>query len=86
LRENAAQASVLHECAESVLSERADQRLVLFLDQFEEVFTQLNKDKAQAFINLLAHAATVENGRVIILFSMRSDFVPNCATYPQLNE
>jgi hypothetical protein len=86
LRENAGQASVLHECAESVLSERADQRLVLFLDQFEEIFTQLSKDKAQTFINLLAHAATVENGRVIILFSMRSDFVPNCATYPQLNE
>ena len=86
LRENAGQASVLHECAESVLSERADQRLVLFLDQFEEVFTQLSKDKAQTFINLLAHAATVENGRVLILFSMRSDFVPNCATYPQLND
>ena len=85
LRENAAQARVLHECAEAVLTERADQRLVLFLDQFEEVFTQLNKDKAQTFIKLLDHAATVENGRIIILFSMRSDFVANCATYPQLN-
>jgi len=85
LRENSHQASVLHECAESALSERADQRLVLFIDQFEEVFTQLSKDKAQTFINLLTHAATVENGRVVIQFSMRSDFVPNCATYPQLN-
>ncbi len=85
LRENAGQASVLHECAELALSERADQRLVIFIDQFEEVFTQLSKDKAQTFINLLDHAATVENGRVIVLFSMRSDFVPNCATYPQLN-
>jgi energy-coupling factor transporter ATP-binding protein EcfA2 len=85
LRENANSAATLHECAESVLSERADQRLVLFLDQFEEVFTQLGKDKAQTFINLLAHAVTVEGGRVTILFSMRSDFVPNCATYPELN-
>jgi formylglycine-generating enzyme required for sulfatase activity/energy-coupling factor transporter ATP-binding protein EcfA2 len=85
LRENAGQASVLHECAESALSENANQRLVLYIDQFEEVFTQLSKDKAQVFINLLDHAATVENGRMIILFSMRSDFVPNCATYPQLN-
>ncbi len=85
LRENAGQVSVLHECAESALSERTDQRLVLFVDQFEEVFTQLSKDKAQTFINLLDYAATVENGRVIILFSMRSDFVPNCATSPQLN-
>ena len=85
LRENVAQASALHECAESALSERADQRLVLFIDQFEEVFTQLSKDKAQTFIDMLDHAATVENGRAIILFAMRSDFVPNCATYPQLN-
>jgi formylglycine-generating enzyme required for sulfatase activity/energy-coupling factor transporter ATP-binding protein EcfA2 len=85
LRENAELANVLHECAESALSERADQRLVLFIDQFEEVFTQLSKDKAQVFINLLDHAATVENGRVIVLFSMRSDFIPNCAIYPQLN-
>ncbi len=86
LRENAEQASAFHECAESALSENTNQRLVLYIDQFEEVFTQLSKDKAQTFINLLAHAATVENGRVIILFSMRSDFIPNCATYPQLNE
>src|SRR5687768_11630084 len=35
---------------------------------------------------MLAHAGTVENGRVIVLFAMRSDFVSNCATYPLLNE
>jgi len=35
---------------------------------------------------MLAHAGTVENGRVIVLFAMRSDFVSNCATYPALNE
>jgi len=85
LREHADRVTVLHECAESVLTERKDQRLVLFIDQFEEVFTQLSRDKTEMFVNLLAHAATIENGRMIILFSMRSDFVPNCATYPQLN-
>jgi len=79
------QPEVLHKCAEAALSERSDQRLVLFIDQFEEVFTQLSADKAGAFIEMLAYAATVENGRVIVLFSMRSDFVSNCATYPQLN-
>ena len=30
-------------------------------------------------------AATVEAGRVTVLFALRSDFVSNCATYPQLN-
>jgi len=71
---------------EITLKEGRDKRFVLFIDQFEEVFTQIsNEEERVAFLNLLTHAATVENGRVIILFSMRSDFVPNCATYPQLN-
>ena len=83
--QNSSRADVLHKCAESSLSERSDQRLVLFIDQFEEIFTQLHKEKAQAFVEQLAHAADVENGRVIILFSMRSDFIPNCVVYPKLN-
>jgi WD40 repeat protein/energy-coupling factor transporter ATP-binding protein EcfA2 len=71
---------------EIALKEGRDRRVVLFIDQFEEVFTQINKEEDRvAFLNLLTHAATIENGRVIILFSMRSDFVSNCATYPQLN-
>ena len=77
--------NMLHECAEAALSNRKDQRLVLFIDQFEEVFTQVGKDKAEIFINILTHAASIENGRMIILFATRSDFVSNCATYPALN-
>src|SRR6185295_17461049 len=68
-------------------SSRKDQRFVLFIDQFEEAFTQINSDEERvAFINMLAHAGTIENGRVIVLFAMRSDFVSNCATYPALND
>ncbi|MBK9782304.1 MAG: AAA family ATPase [Anaerolineales bacterium] len=86
-RQHVDQLKVLHECAESALTDNKNQRLVLFIDQFEEVFTQINNEEERvAFLNLLTHAATIENGRVIILFSMRSDFVSNCATYPQLNE
>ena len=85
-RQHVDQVKVLHECAESALTDNKDQRLILFIDQFEEVFTQISKEEERvAFLNLLTHAATIENGRVIILFSMRSDFVSNCATYPQLN-
>ena len=85
-RKNANQVNVLHECAESTLTDNKNQRLVLFIDQFEEVFTQIGKEEDRVvLLNLLTHVATVENGRVIILFSMRSDFVSNCATYPQLN-
>jgi uncharacterized delta-60 repeat protein len=83
--QNVNQANVIDECAESVLSERKDQRLVLFIDQFEEVFTQVNKEIRETFIRLITNAVTKPSGRVIILFSMRSDFIPNCATYPELN-
>ena len=76
----------LHKFAESQLSDRKDQRAVIFVDQFEEVFTQVSKeDERVAFLNLLTHAATTEDGRVTVLFALRSDFVSNCATYPQLN-
>ena len=84
---HADQVGVLHECAESVLSARKDQRFVLFVDQFEEVFTQVgNEQERLAFLDMLAHAGTVRDGRVVVLFAMRSDFVSNCATYPALNE
>jgi len=70
---------------EIALKDGREKRAVIFIDQFEEAFTQINKEERLAFLNLLTHAATLEKGRVIILFSMRSDFVANCATYPQLN-
>ncbi len=79
-------ATIFARWCEIALKEGRDKHLVLFIDQFEEVFTQINNESERvAFLNLLTHAATIENGRVIILFSMRSDFVSNCATYPQLN-
>ena len=79
-------AAIFARWSEIVLKEGRDKRLVLFIDQFEEIFTQINNEEERvAFLNLLTYAATIENGRVIILFSMRSDFVSNCATYPQLN-
>ena len=84
-QQNVSNPDVLHKCTEAVLSERSDQRLVLFIDQFEEVFTQLNTNKVEIFIEMLARAVTAENERVIIMFAMRSDFVSNCATNPKLN-
>jgi len=78
--------TILARWCEIVLKEGREKRLVLFIDQFEEVFTQISKEEERiAFLNLLTHAAEADNGRVILLFSMRSDFVPNCAVYPELN-
>jgi uncharacterized delta-60 repeat protein len=80
------EASIFSRWCEIALKEGREKRFILFIDQFEEVFTQINREEERvAFLNLLTHAAEAEGGRLNILFAMRSDFVPNCATYPQLN-
>ena len=38
-QQHASKPEILHKCAESVLTDRNDQRLVLLIDQFEEAFT-----------------------------------------------
>jgi hypothetical protein len=86
VRQHSAEFDALHQLLESQLGDDGRQRAVIFVDQFEEVFTQVPKDEDRlAFVNLLTHAATIEGGRVTVLFAMRSDFVSNCAMYPQLN-
>jgi len=79
-------ATILAQWCEVALKDSREKRVVIFIDQFEEVFTQISKEEERvAFLNLLLHAATLENGRVILLFAMRSDFISNCSTYPGLN-
>ncbi len=79
-------ARIMAQWSEIALKDQREKRAVIFIDQFEEVFTQIAKEEERmAFLNLLTHTATVEKGRAILLFAMRSDFVSNCATYPGLN-
>jgi WD40 repeat protein/energy-coupling factor transporter ATP-binding protein EcfA2 len=78
--------NAIHKVVEARLSDRADQRALIFCDQFEEVFTQVSKAEERAsFLNLLTCSAAVEGGRVIVIVTMRSDFVSDCAAYPHLN-
>lgn len=60
-------------------------RLVVLVDQFEEVFT-LCPDEAQrrAIIANLLYAATAADGRTVVALTLRSDFYGRCATYPDL--
>src|SRR6185369_610882 len=44
---------------EIALGDNKGQRAVLFIDQFEEVFTQIDKETANTFIDLLDHAVAV---------------------------
>jgi beta-lactamase superfamily II metal-dependent hydrolase len=89
LRNHASQPRTLHEVAESLLEEDPRQRMLLFADQFEEIFTQTSEDRRserRTFLELLTTAASIENGRVTVLCAMRSDFISHCAPYPGLNE
>ena len=65
----------------------APRRLVVLVDQFEEVFTLCPTEREptrRAFIDALLHAATVMGGQVLVLLTMRVDFLGKCASYPAL--
>lgn len=78
--------TLLHRRAEIALGDQRSRRLVLLIDQFEELFTQVTDETEQAaFVGLVAHALNAENGRVTIVCSTRSDFIGDWAAYPSLN-
>jgi WD40 repeat protein len=62
-------------------------RLVLLVDQFEEVFTQCeNKAVRDAFINNLLCAASELDGKLLLLLCVRADFYENCLKIPELRD
>ena len=70
-----------------------DVRLLVIVDQFEEVFTHRPQDDnvrarfetaRTAFFSNLLHGASVLGGRVAVVLTMRSDFLGACAAFEQL--
>jgi len=65
-------------------------RLLLVVDQFEELFTQCpDEGQRQAFISALHAAATVRHGPdqrqvALVVLGVRADFEARCADYPEL--
>ena len=65
-------------------------RLLLVVDQFEELFTQCAEEgQRRAFITALHAAATARHGpdqtpAALVVLGMRADFEVRCADYPQL--
>ena len=65
-------------------------RLLLVVDQFEELFTQCaDEGQRQAFIAALHAAATARRGpdqppAALVVLGVRADFEARCADYPQL--
>ena len=75
----------LHLIARQSLSENASaMRLVILVDQFEEVFTlSPAEDLREALIRNLLYAAKVAQGQTLVILTMRADFYPKCATNAQ---
>jgi WD40 repeat protein len=69
-----------------VLADRpTNDRLVLVVDQLEEVFTLCpDEDERAAFLGNLTYAATIPGGRTIVVVTLRADFYYRCAPYPAL--
>ncbi len=79
----------LHLRSLKLLSRRPDaQRLMLVVDQFEEIFT-LTKDESErrAFINALMYASSeVTDGPTVVIIIFRADFYAHCSQYDNLRE
>ena len=49
-------------------------QLLLVIDQFEELFTQVDADTANRFIDTLVSAVTDDQSRVRVVVTLRADF------------
>ena len=71
----------------SALPDVADAPLLILVDQFEEIYSLCNDSvERQAFIANLLYAASDRSGQVMILITLRSDFLGNIQKHPQLNQ
>jgi WD40 repeat protein/DNA-binding SARP family transcriptional activator len=62
-------------------------RMVLAIDQLEELFTVCNDDGERAgFLEQLSAAARDHDRRALVLVSLRADFYGRCASYPEFAE
>ena len=64
----------LHQLA-TALTQRQGTKLLLCVDQFEELFTQTStQEERQQFLELLVTAVTEPRGTVIVVLTLRADF------------
>jgi transcriptional regulator with XRE-family HTH domain len=67
------------------LGKAPERRVVLFIDQFEEVFTQAaSEEERRHFLDLLVTAVTEPQGPTILILTLRADFYEQPMYYPEL--
>jgi hypothetical protein len=76
----------LHRLAPALLP-RQDAKVLLFVDQFEELFTQTPSEaERQHFLDLLISAMSEPQGPVIVLLALRADFYDRPLRYLALGQ
>ena len=63
-----------------------DQSWLIFIDQFEELFTRTPKQERDIFIHSLVQLAEKLDSSVKIILTMRADFLDKLSPYPQLGK
>ena len=65
----------------------SEQKILIIIDQFEEVFTVCSqKAEQEKFIELLTQVNQASNSRLKIVATVRADFVENCLKYQSLTK
>jgi DNA-binding SARP family transcriptional activator/WD40 repeat protein len=76
----------LRELRDSRAEASTGDRLVLLVDQFEEVFTACRDEgERAAFADALVRLANGRSGDGLVVLALRADFYGRCATYPALS-
>ena len=76
----------LHKLLNSILPDDGSE-LLLFIDQFEEVFTLCDDEtKREHFLNSLWYAVNQENSRLRLIVTLRADFYDRPLHYPQFGK
>jgi WD40 repeat protein/DNA-binding SARP family transcriptional activator len=75
----------LHSLHDAVTAAAPDGRLVIAVDQFEELFVACrDENERAAFVDGLVRSARDPRRRAIVLVAVRADFYGRCAAYPEL--
>lgn len=80
----AASETGLRRAARQLLPEES--QLLLVVDQFEELFTQVDQDAADRFVDALVDAVTGEHSNVRVVVTLRADFYDRPLRHRKLGE
>ena len=69
-------------CLAALGVDESEKRLLLFIDQFEELFTTVRDQYRQPFVEMLV--ATANQPRICTVITLRGDFYGKCVELPQL--